>query len=115
MLVAREPAESLGRAGAEHHAALDVAIVEPARAALEQDLGLVFGEQLAVAFDVCGVAHVGKRQLDSRIAEQPPERQRVVVAGSVVVGDDRAWFHGAVRGGAGTAFGASIASACYQG
>ena len=114
--MAREPAESLGRAGAEHHAALDVGIVEPARTALEQDLRLVFGEQLAVTLGMRGVAHVGERQLGAGVAEQPPQRQRVVVAGSVVVGDDRARFHDVVKGGAKVQpFGASIASAFYQG
>ena len=71
-------------------------VAEQRRAALEQRLGLVLGERLAVVVGLVAVAHVGDRHLGAGAGEDAPEGDRVVLVRGAVVGNDDLGGHGAL-------------------
>ena len=65
-----------------------VGVAEQLRAACQQPLGLALREPLALEVGLLGVAHVGERHLGAGLGEDAAERDRVVLVGGSVVGND---------------------------
>ena len=59
-------------------------------AALEQLLGLLLGERLALAF-LLGVTDVGKRDVRAGVREHAGQGEGVLIVGRAVVGNDDSW------------------------
>ncbi len=118
LLLLGECAQALAGGRVDDDAAVDVEVAEPAGAALQQGLGLVLLELLAIALDLRRVAHVRERQRGSGLGQYAREHQGVVVVERVVVGNDCCRGHvplrpcGEIR--IVRLFGVSIAPACYQ-
>jgi hypothetical protein len=93
VLIGGEPGEPFAGRGAEDDPAGDVEVVEPARAALEQGLGLGLVELLARAVGLSGVTHVGEFELSSGGREDAAKGQGVVIVECVVVRDDGLGAH----------------------